>query len=275
MHRVGLLYAAHDRADRVVGLGGRPGVEVVRGAGDRGRVDQRTGAVDVERHVVLVGAEPAPADQVAAVRVDADHAPVQGLDLACGGGLGGSGGERGESGGGQDGGCRHGQDLTSAVPVRVRVLHVCYLLRGQTVPFPQLPLPARELPRRARSSPLTASGVPAGGPGPAVPRYGRRARRRRPRGSRRGAHSGRGGAVSGPARGPGSGPSTAFAAASARASPRARGVVLVGFPGVVQPVAQLAPCPGARSSTRRASAKSSSVTAPPTLWVFTVRETVW
>ncbi len=88
---VGLLDAAHDRADRVVGLGGRAGVEPVRGAGDRGRVDLGAGAVDVEGDVVRVGAEPAPADQVAAAGVHADDAPVELLDLAGGGGLGRTG----------------------------------------------------------------------------------------------------------------------------------------------------------------------------------------
>lgn len=37
---------------------------------------------------------------------------------------------------------------------------------------------------------------------------------------------------------------------------------------------QCAPWPGAMSSTLRASSKSRPVTAPPTLWVFTVRVTV-
>lgn len=38
---------------------------------------------------------------------------------------------------------------------------------------------------------------------------------------------------------------------------------------------QLAPCAGARASTRSARAKSASVTAPPASWVFTDRRTVW
>ncbi len=122
VHRVALLHAVHDRADGVVGVGGGAGVEVVRGAGDRGGVDLRTGPVDVERHVVRVGAEPAPADQVAAAGVDADHAPVELLDLPGGGRLCGvAGGERGQAGAEER---RRAQghreeDTASAVPVRV------------------------------------------------------------------------------------------------------------------------------------------------------------
>ena len=53
-------------------------------------------------------------------------------------------------------------------------------------------------------------------------------------------------------------------------------VVPLGFLVVVEHQwAQCAPCPAESSSTLRARSKSSSVTAPPTLCVFTVRETVW
>ncbi len=57
------------------------GVEVVRGAGDRRRVELLAVAVDVEGHVLAVGAQQAPADQVAAPRRHDGHAAGQGLDL--------------------------------------------------------------------------------------------------------------------------------------------------------------------------------------------------
>ena len=51
-------------------------------------------------------------------------------------------------------------------------------------------------------------------------------------------------------------------------------VVGIGLLVVVQHRRHWAPWQGARSCTLRASSKSSSVTAPPTLCVFTLRDTV-
>lgn len=155
---VGLLDAVHDRADRVVGLGGRARVEVVRGAGDRRRVDQHTGPVDVERHVVRVGAEPAPADQVAAVGMDTDDAPVEGLHLTGRGRMGRSGAEGGEPGGDQGGRGHQGRaDGASAVPP-VRVLHDGCLLGGQTASVPSVAAARKEVvaSRQAFASALYA-----------------------------------------------------------------------------------------------------------------------